>query len=335
MLVNRAVWVVDSHTAGEPTRIVVGGVPPVPGNSMAEKKAYLSSHLDGLRKMLMWEPRGHRDMFGSILLPPVNPEADLGIVFMDGGGYLDMCGHGTIGAATVVVELGIIKPLEPVTLVRFDTPAGLVEARVLVKEGRVQGVTVRNVPAFLHTGGLRIEVEGLGEIEVDVAFGGNFFAIVDADVLGLEIVPQRASKLVELGLKIRDAVNRAIRVSHPEKPHIDRVNLVEFSSARSGPGSHRRNAVIFADGQLDRSPCGTGTCAKMASLFARGKLKLMEDFVHESILGTRFTGRVVDTTKVGSFEAVIPEITGRAHITAISQFLLDPEDPLAEGFVLG
>lgn len=335
MSFGRCVWAVDSHTAGEPTRVVVGGLPAIPGSSMAEKKRYLSEEMDWLRRMLMWEPRGHRDMFGSVLTSPCEEGADLGIVFMDGGGYLDMCGHGTIGAATVAVEMGLVRAREPETVVRFDTPAGLVEARVRVEGGRAVEVSVVNVPSFLYRGGVSVEVEGVGEVTVDVAFGGNFFAVVDSDELGLRLVPEEASRLVEVGLRIREAVDAAVRAVHPERPHLEGVRLVEFSGHPLNPAAHRRNAVVFGDGQLDRSPCGTGTSAKMAVLHARGELGVGEDFVHESVLGTLFRGRILGRTRVGPFEAVIPQITGRAHITGFCQFVLDPQDPLGEGFRLG
>lgn len=331
---RRVVFAVDTHTMGEPTRIVVGGVPHVPGGTMVEKKAYLASAMDSLRLSLMREPRGHRDMFGAILMAPATPGADLGIVFMDPSGYLNMCGHGTMGAVTAALETGILPARAGENTVLLDTPAGPVRAVAQVSGDRVTSVTVTNVPAFLYRQEVRLPLPGYGEISLDIAYGGNFFALVPVDQLGLEIIPENSARLCSVGMQILQEVARHVTVVHPHLPHIRSVDLVEFGG-RPLAGGDARNAVVFGNSQLDRSPCGTGTCAKMASLHARGQLQLGQAFVHESIIGTTFVGHLREKTRVGDHPAVIPEITGRAFITGIHQFIMDGEDPLREGLVLG
>ncbi|MHC1712350.1 MAG: proline racemase [Solidesulfovibrio sp.] len=334
MRFTRTVMAIDSHTMGEPTRIVIGGIPNIPGKTMAEKKIYLEEHMDYIRTSLMREPRGHRDMFGSILTSSINPEADYGIVFMDGGGYLNMCGHGSIGAVTAAIETGIVAAVEPITTVKFDAPAGFITAQAAMQDNVVQSVTIRNVPAFLYKSDVTIHVPGVGEVTLDVSFGGSFFAIVNAKMLSLEVEPKNIAALTKTGMAILKAANEQIKVQHPELQHIKSIDLVEIFDEPTSPEADFKNVVIFGDGQADRSPCGTGTCAKMATLHAKGHLKLNHEFVYESIIGTLFKGRLVDTVKVGSFEAVIPEITGAAYITGFNQFVIDPLDPLKFGFLL-
>lgn len=334
MRFTRSIHAVDSHTMGEPTRIIVGGIPAIPGKTMAEKKKYLEQYMDHIRTAVMHEPRGHRDMFGSIITHATTEEADLGIIFMDGGGYLNMCGHGSIGAATVAVECGMVTVKEPYTEIKMEAPAGLIKARVKVEGGKAKEVTITNVPSFLYHRDLEIVVPEIGKVTLDVAFGGSFFAIVNAKQLGVKVKPSEADKLTKLGLQIRDIVNNTIKVQHPEKTHINSVDLVEIFDDPSNPEANYKNVVVFGQGQLDRSPCGTGTSAKLATLYAKGQIEENEDFVYESITGTMFKGKVVGTTKVGELDAVIPEITGSAYITAFSHFVIDPEDPLKYGFCL-
>jgi proline racemase len=326
------IFAVDSHTMGEPTRVIIGGMRPIPGKTMADKRDYLKAQLDHIRTALMLEPRGHKDMFGSILLEPTHPQADLGIVFMDGTGYLNMCGHGTIGAVTVALEMGLLELKEPVTKVTFDTPPGLVFATAETEEGAVKNVRVENVPSFLFREDILVDVPGIGRIPIDIAFGGNFFALVDNVHLRIKIIPENVGKLVDVAMNILRRVNKDVEVRHPTKIHLRSVDLVEIHEEVKGSKVHGRNVVVFGEGQVDRSPCGTGTCAKMATLFAKGKLGLEEDFVHESIIGTTFSGRLLRQTVVGNIPAVIPEIKGRAFITGIQQFLIDPTDPLKYGF---
>jgi proline racemase len=328
--VKRYIAAVDSHTEGMPTRVVTGGVETLPGATMLERKLRFESERDELRMLLMREPRGHSAMSGAILQPPTRPDADWGVLFIEVSGCLPMCGHGTIGVATVLVETGMVAVTEPETVVRLDTPAGLVEARVAVANGHAEAVTIRNVPAFLHARDQVVEVDGLGEVRYDMAFGGNFYALVDAQSVGLEVDPARAQELIDAGALIREAVPEPV---HPVDPEIAGCHHVVFH-APGRDGAHARNATSIHPGWLDRSPCGTGTCARMASLHARGELAIGEDFVNESIIGTRFVGRLVGEGDVGGVAAVVPEVTGRAWITAMGQYLLDERDPFPAGFTL-
>jgi proline racemase len=323
---------VDSHTEGMPTRVVTGGVGPLPGATMLERKAHFEAELDDLRRLLMREPRGHGAMSGAILQPPTREDADWGVLFIEVSGCLPMCGHGTIGVATVLVETGMVAVTEPETIIRLDTPAGLVEVRVAVSEGAATAVTLRNVPAFLERRDAIVELPD-GPLVYDLAFGGNFYAIVDAATLELEVDPERAPELIDAGARVMAAIEDQARPVHPEDERIAGLRHVVFT-APGHDGADARAAVSIHPGWLDRSPCGTGTSARMAQLHARGELALNTDFVHESVIGTRFTGRLVGETEVGGRAAVIPEITGRAWITGMGQYLLDPSDPFPAGFSL-
>jgi proline racemase len=325
---------VDSHTEGMPTRVITSGVGVLPGATMFERMRYLVTERDDLRTLLMYEPRGHAAMSGAILQPPARPDADAGVVFIEVSGCLPMCGHGTIGTATVLVETGMVEIKEPVTLIRLDTPAGLVEASVEVTDGRARSVTIRNVPAYLHLRDAQVRVPGLGGLTLDLAFGGNFYAILPATAAGLEVRPDRHDRIIATGLQIMDAVNEQLDFAHPENPEISECRHVVFT-APAGDGLPARAAVAIHPGWVDRSPCGTGTSARMAQLAARGELGLHEDFVHGSLIGTTFTGRLVDTTTVGPFPAVVPTVRGRAWLTAIGHYLLDPDDPFPSGFLIG
>lgn len=335
MRFQRMITTIDTHTEGEPTRTVIGGLPHIPGRTMAEKMLYLKENLDSIRTMLVYEPRGNEVMSGAILASPCHPDADIGVIYIEVGGYLPMCGHDTIGCCTAMIEAGIVPVEEPVTTIKLDTPAGLVTARVTVEDLSAKSVTFRNIPSFLYQRDVEVEVPGFGQVIPDIAYGGNFYALVEASKLGLNIVPERAGDLVRAGIAIREAVNAQIRVQHPEKPFINGLTHVEFYGAPTHPEAHVKNAVIIPPGSIDRSPCGTGTSAKVATLHAKGRLKTGEEFVHESIIGTLFRARVVEETTVGDLQAVVPEITGRAFVTGINQFVVDPEDPLKEGFLLG
>ena len=316
-----------------PTRVVTGGVGPIPGDSMLERKLHFERHMDGLRLMLMREPRGHGAMSGAILQPPLLEEADWGVVFIEVSGCLPMCGHGTIGVATVLVETGMVEVTEPETVVRLDTPAGLVEARVAVEDRRARSVALRNVPSFLLARDGKIELEGQ-VLSYDMAFGGNFYAILPAEAAGLQVDPARAGELVERGLEVMAAVNAADRPEHPADPRISGCKHVIFTApGEDGPHS-QRSATSIHPGWLDRSPCGTGTSAKLAALHARGELGVGEEFVNRSVIGTRFAGRIVEETEVGGLPAVVPEISCRAWITGIGEYVLDPDDPFPEGFAL-
>jgi proline racemase len=309
-----------------PTRVVTGGVGPIPGATMLERKLHFEAEMDELRLLLMREPRGHSAMSGAILQPPTRDDADWGVLFIEVSGCLPMCGHGTIGVATVLVETGMVEVTEPETVVALDTPAGLVRVRVAVQDGRATAVTLRNVPSFL----LARDREIAG-VPYDMAYGGNFYALVEASAAGLAVDPERSGELIARGLEIMAAINRADAPVHPEDPRISGCRHVVFYE--DSPGG-ARNATAIEPGWLDRSPCGTGTSARMAALHARGELALGEAFVNESVLGTSFTGRLVEETTVGGLPAVVPEITGRAWVTGMGQYLLDASDPFPAGFAL-
>lgn len=332
MKFSNNIHVIDSHTMGEPTRIIVGGTPRVKGETMAKKKEYLINELDYIRTSAMHEPRGHNDMFGSIITSPSNSKADFGIVFMDGGGYLNMCGHGSIGAATVAVETGMVDMVEPITKVNLDTPAGLIAADVHVEEGSVKGVSIVNVPAFLYKKDIEVEVEGLGKITFDIAFGGSFFAIINAKELGLKVEKEYVSEIKKIGMQLLKELNEKVEVVHPELEHINTIDLIEIYEEPATENDNYKNVVVFGQGQFDRSPCGTGTSAKMATLFAKGLLDVNEEFIYESILGTKFKGEIISKTKVGDFDAIIPKITGAAYITGFNQLVIDSKDPVKHGF---
>ncbi|WP_021598542.1 proline racemase family protein [Actinomadura welshii] len=329
----RSISAVDSHTEGMPTRVVTGGVAPIPGATMAERRRYAVRHLDGLRRFLVDEPRGHPAMSGALLQPPTRPDADWGVVYIEVSGFLPMCGHGTIGVATVLVETGMVEVTEPETVVRLDTPAGLVEARVAVRDGAAEHVTLRNIASFALRRDAVVTVPGLGDVRYDMAYGGNFYAITDLEPLGLPFDRARKDDILAAGLAVMAAINETDPPVHPGDPLIAGCKHVQFLA----PGSdakHSRNAMAIHPGWFDRSPCGTGTSARMAQLHARGELPLHTEFVNESFIGTRFTGRLVGTADAGGLPAVIPEFTGRAWVTGTATYLLDPDDPFPEGFVL-
>jgi proline racemase len=325
---------VDSHTEGMPTRVVTSGIGTLPGATMADRRRYLMNERDDLRTLLMNEPRGHGAMSGAILQPPTRPDADVGVVFIEVSGCLPMCGHGTIGTATVLVETGMVPVKEPVTQIRLDTPAGLVVASVAVRDGRAREVTFRNVPAYLHLRDAAVEVEGIGPVRLDLAWGGNFYAILPAADLGLRVLPDRHDELVAAGLRIMRAVNEQLDFAHPEQPDVADCRHVILTAPGDGDVDSR-SAVAIHPGWIDRSPCGTGTSARMAQLATRGELALHTDFVHQSLIGSRFTGRLVEHASVGRYPAFVPTITGRAWITGLASYLLDPDDPFPAGFVMG
>ncbi|MET1072795.1 MAG: proline racemase family protein [Umezawaea sp.] len=329
----RTLTAVDSHTEGMPTRVITGGVGVIPGDTMAQRRLHFIENMDHLRRFLVNEPRGHAAMSGAILQPPTRPDADWGVLYIEVSGCLPMCGHGTIGVVTVLVETGMVTVTEPETVVRLDTPAGLVEARVVVRDGRAESVTIENVPSFAVRQDAVVDVPGLGRVRYDLAYGGNFYTILPIADLGIPFDRAEKDRMLAAGLDIMAAINATDRPVHPVDPAISGCKHVQLT-APGEAGSDSRNAMVVHPGWFDRSPCGTGTSARLAQLHGRGELDLGVDYVNESLLGTRFTGRLVRAEKVGDVDAVVPTITGRAWITGMAQYLLDPTDPFPEGFVL-
>jgi len=338
---------VDAHACGEPGRVIVDGVPDVPGGTMFEKMAYLRDHRDDLRLRMLREPRGYPAANCNLVLPPTRPDADAGYVIMEQVEYPPMSGTNTICVVTVLIETGMVEAAEPVTELALDTPAGLVRVTAEVNGGKVRSVTFRNVPAFACHLGAVVEVPELGTVTVDVAWGGMFYVLVEAAPLGLSLTPDEGRDIVRVGEMVKAATREQHPVSHPANPEIEGPTIALLWGPPTRSDAARKNAVVVSTGELDwnrpetwtgaidRSPCGTGTCAAMACLHARGKLALGEDFVHEGILGTVFTGRIVEETTVGDRPAVVPTLTGQAWITGYAEYVLDETDPFPEGFTVG
>ena len=338
---------VDAHACGEPGRVIVGGVLDVPGKTMFEKMKYLETHHDDLRKRMLREPRGYPASNCNLILPPTDPTAAAGFVIMEQTEYPPMSGTNTICVVTVLIETGMVPAQEGVNTLTLETPAGLVDVEAEVTGGQVVRVTFRNVPAFAVHLDRRIEVPHLGTVTVDVAYGGMFYVIADAVPLGLALTPDEGRDVVRIGEMIKAAAREQLPVAHPENPGINGITIAQLSAPPTHPEAHRKNAVIVSTGildwdrpsswtgALDRSPCGTGTCAKMAVMHARGQLPLERDFVHEGILGTTFTGRLVGETTVGPHAAVVPTLSGRAWITGLAQYGVSEGDPFPDGFTLG
>jgi proline racemase len=347
MRLARMIQAVDAHAGGEPGRVVVGGVLDVPGATMFEKMRHLAEHGDALRRLMLREPRGYPAANCNVILPPTRPEADAGFVIMEQTEYPGMSGTNTMCVATVLLETGIVTMREPVTELVLEAPAGLIRVRAECAGGRVTRVTFRNVPAFAVHLDRPVEVPRLGTVTVDVAWGGMFYVIADAAALGLRLTPDEGRDIVRLSEMIKAAAREQLPVVHPEQPGFAGITIAQLSGPPSRPDAHMKNVVTVSTGRLDwsrpatwtgvidRSPCGTGTCARMATLHARGKLGLHEDFHHEGILGTVFTGRLVGETRVGPYRAVVPELSGRAWITGFASYVVADDDPFPEGFTVG
>ena len=347
MRLSNMISAVDLHACGEPGRVIVGGVRDVPGRTMFEKMQYLERHHDDLRKRMLREPRGFPAANCNLILPPTHPEADAGFVIMEQVEYPAMSGTNTICVTTALLETGMVPMEEPVTELVLEAPAGLVRVIAECANGKVTKVTFRNVPAFAVHLDKTVDVPHLGSVTVDVAWGGMFYVIADAAPFGLRLTPDEGREIVRVGEMIKAATQEQLPVIHPENPAITGVTISQLSGPPMAEGAHRKNAVIVSTGKLDwnrpatwtgaidRSPCGTGTCAKMAALHAKGQLPLGEDFRHEGVLGTIFTGRLLEETSVGPYKAVVPTISGRAWITGLAQYVVDAEDPFPEGFTVG
>ncbi|MDD5264123.1 MAG: proline racemase family protein [Candidatus Bipolaricaulis sp.] len=325
---------VDLHTAGEPLRIVIEGFPELRGTTMLERRRDAQQRCDELRRILMWEPRGHADMYGCLVTPPATDGADFGVLFMHNEGWSTMCGHGVIAVATAAVQLGWVTPREPETVVRMDAPPGRITATARLDGGRVGAVRFRNVPSFALALDQAVDVPGIGRIRYDLAFGGAFYAYVDAADVGLTCVPAEIDALIAAGRAIKRAVVAQRAIPHPIDADLGFLYGVIFIAPPISEGVDSRNVCVFADGEVDRSPTGTGVSGRMALHYARGEVGIGQPFVVESILGTRFTGRVVEEATCGEFAAVIPEVEGAAHITGYHTFVVDPDDPLRTGFLV-
>jgi proline racemase len=333
MRFTRVISTIDAHAAGEPLRIITAGLPRLHGETILDRRRYMAEHFDDVRRVLLFEPRGHADMYGAVLTPPVTTGADYGVLFLTNEGYSTMCGHGVIALTTALLEVGMIPRCEPQSDVVYDSPAGLIRARAQVDGDGVTSVAFRNVPAFRYVQGLSIATS-VGDVTVDVAFGGAFYALVDAAALGVDVLPEHASSLTRLGMEVKRAVEQEIEVVHPEEPELNGIYGTIISAPPSSAEKQGRNITIYAEGAVDRSPCGTGTSAKLAALHADRRIGIDEPYIHESVIGTTFTGRVLAETQVGSYPAVETEIAGRGFLTGLHQFVVDPEDPTAKGFLV-
>ena len=339
---------IDSHVGGEPARLVVGGLPPIPGKTTNDKRLYLSKNLDEIRLLVTREPRGHRDMFASILVEPESEGADFGLVYMDARRYPYLCGHATIAAVSALIELGMLEARLPETRVVVDTPSGSWETVAQVCENtssdgrrfRVESVAIRPEIAFAFQLNQPLQVPNLGSVQVDVSFTGGFFVMVSADQIGLDLTVENAPQLAQLGMDIIEAGNAQLKVQHPQREYINTIDVVEFFDPRGHQDRRGKNFVVLGEGHVDRSPCGTGTCAKLALLHKRGQLDVGEPFVNEGLLGTTFDARIVSESTIKnpatgkSLPAIIPEISGAAHITGLQRFVITPEDPFPEGFLI-
>lgn len=325
---------VDSHTDGESTRLVVGGLPLIPGDTMNDKRLYLANKMDYVRGLLTREPRGHRDLFGAVLTEPVTPEADFGLIYMDARRYPYLCGHATIGAVTTLIEAGAIPATEPETVVVVDSPSDSLTMRAAVCDGRVESVAFQAEAAFAYELDQPLKVPGVGSLTVDTVCVGGFFVMVSADQIDLDLTPENVGELADLGMRIIDAANEQLTVQHPAHPYVNTVDVVEFYAPGATDGVDGRNAVVFGEAHVDRSPCGTGTCAKLALLHRRGELAVNEVYTNQGILGTTFEAKILAERDVGGLPAVVPEVQGSAYITGVHRFLLDADDPFPTGFLL-
>ena len=327
---------IDGHTCGNPVRLVAGGGPPLEGRTMSEKRQDFLARYDWIRTGLMFEPRGHDMMSGSILYPPTREDCDSGVLFIETSGCLPMCGHGTIGTVTFVLERGLVQPREEGVLA-LDTPAGRVETRYRTgngsdPDGEVEAVRLTNVGAYLAAEGVTVDCPELGSLTFDVAYGGNFYAILEPQANYRDMAELSAGDLVRLSPILRRLLNEAVELVHPENPTIRGISHILWTGRPTRPEAHARNAVFYGDKAIDRSPCGTGTSARMAQLATRGELKVGDDFVHESIIGSLFRGRIEAETKVGNHTAIVPSVEGWARITGFNTIFIDERDPYAHGF---
>lgn len=325
---------IESHTGGEPLRIIIDGWPTIEGETILEKRRYARDHQDHLRRALMYEPRGHADMYGAIPVEPERPDSDIGVLFTHNEGYSTMCGHGIIALATAALETKMADSTGDPSTIRMDTPAGLVTARATMDGDRVTSVAFENVPSFVYEPEVTVDVPDIGEVTVEIAYGGAFYAYLPAAEVGVAIEPDNVDDLIRVGSAIKTAVNDRITIEHPEDDDLGFLYGTIFTAPSDRDGVDSRNVCIFADGEVDRSPTGTGVSGRLALEAHHDRLEADEPFVVESIVGSTFTGRLRGETTVGSYDAVVPEVEGSAHLTGHCEFVVDPDDPLGEGFLL-
>lgn len=335
MKARRVFRTIETHTLGQPTRNVVSGFRHVPGKTMAEKFVHMKEHEDWFRKLLCYEPRGSEIMSATLFTEPCTPGTDVGLLYFEASGWMPMCGHDTIGAAVALLEAGLVEVREPLTVIRLDTAAGVVTVEARVIDGVVEEVSFLNAPALVLKRGAVVKTEAFGDLTLDIAWGGNAYAILPAAAVGLTIEPKNCGKMVEIAQGLAKDINEQIRFKHPELDFVNQVTHLEFSGPARSPAADMQNCVVALPRTVDRSPCGTGTSAKAALLFAEGKMKVGESFVHESVIGSLFKCELVEETSVGGIAAVRPRITGNACVVGFATWILDPKDPFPEGFVLG
>lgn len=331
---TRMITAIDAHTAGEPLRIITSGLPPIKGNIILEKRKYMLKNYDDIRKMLMLEPRGHSGMYGCIITPPVTSDGDFGVLFTHNEGLSTMCGHGIIAVTKVAIEVGMLKGTEGINVVKIDSPAGRITAYANIQNNKVQKISFENVPSFVYAENIKVNVEGIGEVTADIAYGGAFYVYIDAQKIGLTVNPKHIEKLVKIGMEIKYKVMDAMDVVHPIERGIKGIygTIITGPLNIKGDTIESNNVCIFADGQIDRSPTGTGTAGRVALLYKKGVMKKGMTLINKSIIDTIFEGKINDFTSISNLDAVIPEVSGSAFITGFNQLVLDPDDPIPEGF---
>lgn len=336
MQFKRMISCIDAHTAGEPVRVVTSGFPAIHGDTMLERRRYVLENLDHVRKLVMREPRGHDAMYGAILTPPATEDGDVGVLFIENGGMGTMCGHGTIGVSKVMFDTGMIRSVEGINELKIDAPAGRVTSYVKVEDGHVKSVFFRNVPAFLYKSGLTVNVDGIGEVTADVCFGGAFYIFVEASQVDLDIVPENAQKLTKIAMEIKEKVGEKYEIVHPLEPGISWIygTVIHTPPEVDGDRIRTRNITVFGEAEVDRSPCGTGTSARMSQLYARGILKPGMTLENRSIIDTLFEGTILEETTVAGHRGLVPKIAGNAYIMGFNQLVLEQADPMPEGFRL-
>jgi len=330
----RKITTIDAHTAGESLRIIISGLPEIIGSTILEMRKYIQDNHDDIRKLLMWEPRGHADMYGCIITPSITKEADFGVIFMHNEGYSTMCGHGIIAVTKVAIETGITNKIEPKTGIKIDSPAGLITATAYVQNGTVIKVSFLNVPSYVVSLDSEIDIEGIGKLKYDLAFGGAYYAYVQARDVGLTCLPKDVNGLIQVGRKIKDAVSKSVEIKHPFDDELSFLYGTIFIDEPEEKSSHSRNVCIFADGQVDRSPTGTGVSGRLAIHYAKGEISCGESIIIESIIGSKFEGKVTEKTQFGHYNAIIPEVIGNVNITGTHEFYLDPSDVIPSGFII-